>query len=43
MLYHLLVLLRGAGVPLADVMATLEARTAQSGIAEKASRPKGGV
>lgn len=42
-LYHLLVLLRGAGVPLADVMATLEARTAQSGIAEKAARPKGTV
>jgi len=42
-LYHLLVLLRGAGVPLSDVMATLEARTAQSGIAEKASRPAGAV
>lgn len=42
-LYHLLVLLRAAGVPLSDVMATLEARTAQSGIAEKASRPKGTV
>ncbi len=42
-LYHLLVLLRTAGVPLSDVMATLEARTAQSGIAEKASRPKGTV
>jgi len=40
-LYHLLVLLRAAGVPLSDVMATLEARTAQSGIAEKASRPAG--
>ena len=40
-LYHLLVLLRSAGVPLSDVMATLEARTAQSGIAEKASRPAG--
>ena len=42
-LYHLLVLLRSAGVPLSDVMATLEARTAQSGIAEKASRPAGAV
>ncbi len=42
-LYHLLVLLRAAGVPLSDVMATLEARTAQSGIAEKAARPKGTV
>jgi len=40
-LYHLLVLLRSAGVPLGDVMAELEKRTAQSGIAEKASRGKG--
>ena len=39
-LYHLLVLLRAAGVPLADVMAQLERRTAQSGLEEKASRPK---
>jgi phosphoribosyl-ATP pyrophosphohydrolase len=39
-LYHLLVLLRAAGVPLADVMATLEGRTGQSGLAEKAARPK---
>ena len=37
-LYHLLVVLHGAGVPLADVMAELERRTAQSGLAEKASR-----
>ena len=37
-LYHLLVLLRAAGVPLSDVMAELDARTAQSGLAEKASR-----
>jgi phosphoribosyl-ATP pyrophosphohydrolase len=43
LLYHLLVLLRTAGVPLADVMAELETRTAQSGIAEKASRPQGTV
>jgi phosphoribosyl-ATP pyrophosphohydrolase len=43
LLYHLLVLLRAAGVPLADVMSELEARTAQSGIAEKAARPKGTV
>jgi phosphoribosyl-ATP pyrophosphohydrolase len=42
-LYHLLVLLRAADVPLAEVMAELESRTAQSGIAEKASRPKGTV
>ena len=39
-LYHLLVLLRAAGVPLADVMAQLERRTAQSGLEEKASRGK---
>ena len=39
-IYHLLVLLRAAGVPLADVMAQLERRTAQSGLEEKASRPK---
>jgi len=39
-LYHLLVLLRAAGVPLADVMAQLERRTAQSGLQEKASRGK---
>jgi phosphoribosyl-ATP pyrophosphohydrolase len=37
-LYHLLVLLRASGVPLEDVMAELERRTAQSGHAEKASR-----
>ncbi|MCZ4347425.1 phosphoribosyl-ATP diphosphatase [Devosia neptuniae] len=37
-LYHLLVVLRAAGVPLADVMAELDARTAQSGLAEKAAR-----
>ncbi|MGN6486720.1 MAG: phosphoribosyl-ATP diphosphatase [Devosia sp.] len=42
-LYHLLVLLRAADVPLGEVMAELEARTAQSGIAEKAARPKGSV
>jgi phosphoribosyl-ATP pyrophosphohydrolase len=37
-LYHLLVLLRASGVPLAEVMAELEKRTAQSGLAEKAAR-----
>ncbi len=36
--YHLLVVLRGAGVPVAAVMAELESRTRQSGLAEKASR-----
>ena len=40
-LYHLLVLLRAAGVPLSDVMAQLERRTAQSGLQEKASRGQG--
>ena len=39
-LYHLLVLLQARQTPLALVMAELERRTAQSGIAEKASRPK---
>jgi phosphoribosyl-ATP pyrophosphohydrolase len=39
-IYHLLVLLRAAGVPLSDVMAQLERRTAQSGLQEKASRGK---
>ena len=37
-LYHLLVLLKAADVPLGAVMAELEKRTAQSGLAEKASR-----
>lgn len=37
-LYHLLVVLHGRGVLLQDVMAELERRTAQSGLAEKASR-----
>ena len=37
-LYHLLVLLKASGVPLADVMAELERRTAQTGLEEKASR-----
>ncbi len=38
LLYHLLVVLRAADVPLSAVMAELDARTAQSGLAEKASR-----
>jgi phosphoribosyl-ATP pyrophosphohydrolase len=41
-LYHLLVMLESAGVTLAEVMDELETRTAQSGLAEKASRQKGG-
>ena len=39
-LYHLVVLLEAAGVGLADVMAELERRTAQSGHEEKAARPR---
>ena len=39
-LYHLLVLLRASGVSLDEVMAELESRTTQSGLAEKAARPK---
>jgi phosphoribosyl-ATP pyrophosphohydrolase len=39
-LYHLLVVLQARNLSLASVMAELERRTAQSGIAEKASRPK---
>jgi len=38
LLYHLLVVLEVRGVPLAAVMAVLEGRMAQSGLAEKASR-----
>lgn len=37
-LYHLLVLLRAANVPLGAVMGELERRTGQSGLEEKASR-----
>jgi phosphoribosyl-ATP pyrophosphohydrolase len=36
--YHLLVLLEAGGVTLDDVLAELERRTSQSGLAEKASR-----
>ena len=38
LLYHLLVVLRGAGIALDDVLAELARRTGQSGLAEKASR-----
>ncbi len=41
-LYHLLVVLEASGVPLHDVVAELERRTAQTGHQEKASRPKDG-
>ena len=36
--YHLLVALKARNVPLAAVMAELERRTGQSGLAEKAAR-----
>lgn len=38
-LYHLLVVLEVAGVPLSDVMEELARRTGQTGLEEKASRP----
>lgn len=38
LIYHWLVVLGVAGVPLADVLTELERRTGRSGIAEKASR-----
>ena len=38
LLYHLLVVLRATNISVADVMGELEARTGQSGLAEKASR-----
>lgn len=38
LLYHLMVVLRVAEVPLGEVMAELEGRTGQSGLSEKASR-----
>lgn len=42
LLYHWLVVLALAGIPLSDVIAELERRTAQSGLAEKASRGEPG-
>jgi phosphoribosyl-ATP pyrophosphohydrolase len=39
-LYHLLVALQARGVALDAVMAELQRRTAQSGLAEKAARPR---
>jgi phosphoribosyl-ATP pyrophosphohydrolase len=41
LLYHLLVVLKARDVSLAEVEAELAKRTAQSGHAEKASRPRG--
>jgi len=40
LLYHLLVLLEARGVSLAEVEATLEKRTAQTGQEEKAGRSR---
>jgi phosphoribosyl-ATP pyrophosphohydrolase len=40
LLYHLLVVLKIAGIPLQDVLDELQRRTGQSGLQEKASRPK---
>jgi len=37
-LFHLLVMLHVRGVPVADVMAELDRRQSQSGLAEKAAR-----
>jgi phosphoribosyl-ATP pyrophosphohydrolase len=39
-LYHLLVMLQARGIALTSVMAELEKRTRQSGLAEKAGRGK---
>jgi phosphoribosyl-ATP pyrophosphohydrolase len=39
-LYHLLVVLQARKIPLSAVMAELQRRSAQSGHAEKAARPK---
>jgi phosphoribosyl-ATP pyrophosphohydrolase len=39
-LYHLLVVLHVAGIPLSEILDELERRTAQTGLQEKASRPK---
>ncbi|MDB5473088.1 MAG: phosphoribosyl-ATP diphosphatase [Devosia sp.] len=41
-LYHLLVVLKAAGTPLAEVMDELDNRTALSGLAEKAARKERG-
>jgi phosphoribosyl-ATP pyrophosphohydrolase len=40
LIYHWLVVLAAAGVPLDEIAAKLEAREGTSGLAEKASRPK---
>ena len=40
LIYHLLVLMEARGVSLAEVEAVLAARTAKSGLEEKAARPR---
>lgn len=40
LIYHWLVVLKIAGVPLSAVLEELEKRTARSGLQEKASRPQ---
>ncbi|WP_298964223.1 phosphoribosyl-ATP diphosphatase [uncultured Roseibium sp.] len=40
LLYHLLVVLNVSEVPLKDVMSELAGRTGQTGLEEKASRPR---
>jgi phosphoribosyl-ATP pyrophosphohydrolase len=40
LIYHLLVVLLSRDVALQDVLGQLEARTARSGLAEKAARPR---
>ncbi len=42
LIYHWLVVLAVAGIPLSEVLAELERRTARSGLAEKASRQERG-
>ena len=42
LIYHLLVVLEARGVPLTDVLAELDRRASQSGLAEKASRTNSG-
>jgi phosphoribosyl-ATP pyrophosphohydrolase len=42
LIYHWLVVLAVAGIPLSEVLAELERRTALSGIAEKTSRQERG-
>ncbi len=39
LLYHLMVVLNIAGIPLQDILEELQRRTGQSGLQEKAGRP----